>query len=85
MTRIEITAAAYAALCAAVLENRPLPAMASAAGGFYLWIDNLTLDRLMTFRAGEEDHSDTIIRLAREDHPAASSVDELLRDLNKYN
>jgi hypothetical protein len=34
--RIEITAAAYAALCAGVPENRRLPAQGSPTGGFYL-------------------------------------------------
>ena len=66
MIRIEITAAAYAALCAGVPEHRRLEAQGSPRGGFYLWLDKVTLNRLMAARGQFEDFSDTILRLACE-------------------
>ena len=39
MIRIEISAAAYAVLCAGVPEHRLLEAQGSPSGGFYLWLD----------------------------------------------
>jgi hypothetical protein len=66
MTRIEISAAACAALCAGVPEHRRLEALRSPQGGFYLWLDKVTLNRLMAARGQSEGFSDTILRLASE-------------------
>jgi hypothetical protein len=62
MIRIEVTAAAYQAIAAGV--RNPIEAQASPSGGFYLWLDRLTLNRLMHARGHGEDYSDTILRLA---------------------
>jgi hypothetical protein len=67
VTRIEITVAAYAALCADVPEESRLDALPSPSGGFYLWLDRMTLDRLMAARGPGEAYSDTILRLASVD------------------
>lgn len=66
MIRIEISAAAYAALCAGVPRHRRLEAQGSPQGGFYLWLDKVTLNRLMASRGPGEAYSDTILRLASE-------------------
>lgn len=67
MIRIEITAAAYAALCAGVPQHSRLPAIESPTGGFYLWLGKATLNRLMAARGQSESYSDTILRMARQD------------------
>jgi hypothetical protein len=64
MNRIEITAAAYAALCEGIPEERRLEALPSPAGGFYLWLDLLTAKKFAAARGPGESYSDTILRLA---------------------
>ena len=67
MIRIEISAAAYAALCDGVPEERRLEALPSPTGGFYLWLDKVTLNRFKAARGPRESYSDAILRFARED------------------
>jgi hypothetical protein len=64
MIRIEITAAAYAALCAGVPPDSRLPPEPSPSGGFYLWLDKITLNKLMAARGPRESYSDMILRWA---------------------
>ena len=66
MTRIEISAAAYAALCAGVPPERRQEAQISPKGGFYLWLDRMTLNRLSAARGPSESYSEAILRLAGE-------------------
>ena len=62
MIRIEISAAAYAALCEGVPPDSRLPAEPSPSGGFYLWLDRMTLNKLMAARGPGESYSDMILR-----------------------
>ena len=71
MIRIEITAAAYAALCADVPPNSRLPAEPSPSGGFYLWLDRNTPNRLSAAREPGEGFSETILRLSQADAQGA--------------
>ena len=64
MIRIEISAAAYAALCAGVPEQSRLPAEPSPAAGFYLWLDKATLNKLSAARGARESYSDVILRMS---------------------
>jgi len=64
MIRIEISARAYAALCAGVPAQRRLEALPSPTGGFYLWLDKVTLNRLRAARAPGEGFSEAILRFA---------------------
>jgi hypothetical protein len=66
MIRIEISAAGYAALCAGVPPDSRLPAEPSPSGGFYLWLDRMTLNKLMAARGPGESYSDVILRMACE-------------------
>jgi hypothetical protein len=66
MIRIEISAAAYAALTDGVPEDSRLPAQGSPQGGFYLWLDKLTLNKLRAAREPGEGYSETIARMAKE-------------------
>jgi hypothetical protein len=66
MIRIEISAAAYAAISAGVPEQSRLPAEPSPSGGFYLWLDRMTLNKLMAARGPGESYSDMILRWANE-------------------
>ena len=66
MIRIEISAAAYAALCQGVPEHSRLPAQGSPTGGFYLWLDKMTLNRFRAARGPGESFSDAILRFASE-------------------
>jgi hypothetical protein len=70
MIRIEISAAAYAALAADIPLERRLPALPSPAGGFYLWLDKATLARFNRARGPGESHSDVILRWASEGEAA---------------
>jgi hypothetical protein len=67
MIRIEISAAAYAALCAGVPPERRLEALPSPTGGFYLWLDKMTLAKFNRALGPGESHSDVILRWALED------------------
>jgi hypothetical protein len=64
MIRIEISAAAYAAISAGVPEDSRLPAQRSPQGGFYLWLDQRTADHLKAARGPAEGYSEAILRLA---------------------
>jgi hypothetical protein len=66
MIRIEISAAAYAAITAGVPEHSRLPAQESPSGGFYLWLDKSTVNRLRSARLAGESFSDAIVRMAGE-------------------
>jgi hypothetical protein len=66
MIRIEISAAAYAALVDDVPEDRRLEAQEAPGGGFYLWLDKSTLNRLRAVRGLGESFSDAILRLSKE-------------------
>jgi hypothetical protein len=66
MIRIEISAAACAALADGVPEHRRLPALPSPTGGFYLWLHRATLNRFMAARGPGESCSEAILRFARE-------------------
>ena len=68
--RIEITAAAWAAIADGVPPDRRLPAQASPLGGFYLWLDKHTLNRLSAARGKGESYSDAILRAAAESEAA---------------
>ena len=70
MIRIEITAAAWAAIVAGVPADRRLPAQGSPEGGFYLWLDKQTLSRLTAARGPGESYSDAILRAASESEAA---------------
>jgi hypothetical protein len=65
VTRIEITAAAYAALAAASTRGLVEPHR-SPEGGFYLWLTRKALKRLIAFRRPAESYSDAILRIAEE-------------------
>jgi hypothetical protein len=67
MIRIEISAAAYAALCDGVPPERRLPPLPSPSGGFYLWLDKVTLNKFNSARGPGESHSDVILRWSLED------------------
>jgi hypothetical protein len=66
MIRIEITAAAYEAIAAGVPEQSRLEALRSPSGGFYLWLDKITLNKLKAARGPGESYSDAILRFACE-------------------
>lgn len=66
MIRIEISAAAYAAIAALIPAHRLLEAHRSPQGGFYLWLDKVTVNRLRAARGHGESYSDTILRMAQE-------------------
>jgi hypothetical protein len=70
MIRIEISAAAYAAITDGVPEPSRLPAEPSPSGGFYLWLDKVTLNRLRASRLAGESFSAAILRMAAETEPA---------------
>jgi hypothetical protein len=65
MIRIEITAAAYQAIVAGRNADSLIEAQGSPSGGFYLWLDKVTLNRLRAARGHGEDFSETIIRLSK--------------------
>jgi aspartate/methionine/tyrosine aminotransferase len=65
MIRIRITAEAYQAICAGVPEDSRLPAQGSPQGGFYLWLDKSTLNKLSASRRPGEGYSEAILRMAK--------------------
>lgn len=67
MIRIEISAAAYAALCAGVPAHRRLEAQGSPSGSFYLWLDKMTVNKFNRAHGPGESHSDVILRWALEE------------------
>jgi hypothetical protein len=70
LIRIEITAAAYAALAAGRDPNSLIEAQGSPSGGFYLWLDKVTLNKLSRARGPGESYSDMILRWANEEEAA---------------
>jgi hypothetical protein len=64
MIRIEISAAAYVALCQGIPPDSRLPALPSPAGGFYLWLDKMTLAKFKRARGPGESYSDVILRMS---------------------
>jgi hypothetical protein len=68
MIRTAITAAAYHTVAASsmrfLLEQR------SPQGGYFIWLDQLTLKQLKATKKRSEDLSDVIIRLANVDAKA---------------
>ena len=67
MIRIEITAAAYAALCEGIPPERLLDALPSPSGGFYLLLDKITLAKFNRARGPGESYSDVILRWSTEE------------------
>ena len=67
MIRIEITAAAYAALCEGIPPERLLDALPSPSGGFYLLLDKTTLAKFSRTRGPGESYSDVILRWSTEE------------------
>jgi hypothetical protein len=70
MIRIEISAAAYAALCEGIPPERLLDALPSPSGGFYLWLDRVTVNKFIAARGPGESHSDVILRWSLEEAAA---------------
>lgn len=66
MIRIVISAEAYAAIAAGREPDSLLEAQKCPQGGFYLWLDKVTVDRLRAARGPRESFSDAILRLAAE-------------------
>lgn len=66
MIRIEISAPAYAAIAASIPEQSRLEALRSPSGGFYLWLDKATLNKLKAARGPRESYSEAILRFASE-------------------
>jgi hypothetical protein len=64
LIRIEISAAAYAAIAAGRSADSLIEAQGSPMGGFYLWLDKVTVNRLRAAREAGEGFSETILRLA---------------------
>jgi hypothetical protein len=64
MIRIEISAAAYAALCRTLNPDTLLDPLPSPSGGFYLWLTRTIVDLFNHSRERGESHSDVILRLA---------------------
>jgi hypothetical protein len=65
MTRIEISAAAYASLCAGEPEDGRLEAQECPTGGFYLWLDKYTINRLRAATGPRESFSNAILRMSK--------------------
>jgi hypothetical protein len=64
MVRIEITAAAYAALDASAMRGLVEP-QRSPEGGYFLWLAPKALKRLEAAQTPGEDYSAVILRLAK--------------------
>ena len=65
MIRTEISAAAYDAIATSSLRLLVMGAQRNAQGGFYFWLDEVTLNQLTAARGPSEDLSDVMIRLAK--------------------
>ena len=63
VTRIEISAAAYAALAASATRGLLEPRR-SPEGGYSIWLAPKALKRLEAVRGSSESYSDAILRLA---------------------
>jgi hypothetical protein len=66
MIRIEITAAAYAAILNGRKPESVIEALPAPGGGFYLWLFKPLLERLSAARGPGESYSDAIVRLSSE-------------------
>jgi hypothetical protein len=66
VTRIEISAAAHAALATSATRGLVEP-QRSPEGGYFIWLAPKALKRLMAAREPSESYSDTIVRLASEE------------------
>jgi hypothetical protein len=64
--RIQITAAAYAVLARGKHPDSLVEPQRSPQGGFYLWLDKVTMNKLSAARGPSEGYSEAIIRLASE-------------------
>jgi len=65
VTRIEISAAAYAALAASATRGLLEPRR-SPEGGYSIWLAPKALKRLEAVRGPSESYSEAVLRLARE-------------------
>jgi hypothetical protein len=66
MVRIAITADAFEAIAATMpLGNVGYENERTASGGYFIWLDQRTVDKLNTARQPGEGYSETIIRLAK--------------------
>jgi hypothetical protein len=65
MIRIEITAAAHAALAASATRGAVEP-QRSPTGGYFIWLAPKALKRLDAVRGPSESYSDVVLRLAEE-------------------
>jgi hypothetical protein len=65
MIRITISAIAYDYLVATMPGMALKRPQEAPGGGFFLWLDKVTRNRLEAARRPGEGHSDAIIRLAR--------------------
>jgi hypothetical protein len=63
VTRIEISAAAHAALAASATRGG-VEAQRSPAGGYFIWLAPKALKRLDAVRGPSESYSEVILRLA---------------------
>jgi hypothetical protein len=64
MIRIHVSAAAYQAIAGGVPEDSRLPPLRSSQGGFFLWLDKVTVNQLKAARRPSEGFSEAILRLA---------------------
>jgi hypothetical protein len=71
LIRIEITAAAHAALAASATRGLVEP-QRSPEGGYFLWLAPKALKRLEAAQTPGEDYSGVILRLANEEASAAT-------------
>jgi hypothetical protein len=65
MIRVTISAIAYHTLAATMPGMALKRPQEAPGGGFFLWLDNVTRNRLNAARARGEGWSETIIRLAQ--------------------
>ena len=66
MIRLAITEAAFEAIAATMaLGSVDYENERTASGGYFIWLDPRTVDKLKAARQPGEHYSDTIIRLAK--------------------
>jgi hypothetical protein len=70
LIRTPISAAAYAALAVSSMRLL-LGEQRGSQGGYFLGLDQVTLDKLMAAKGPAEDFSDVIIRIAKEEATAS--------------
>ena len=64
MIRIAVTDAAFHVILASLSNTARVAIAARATGGWWLWLDRITVDQLTRLRAADETYSDVIVRLA---------------------